>query len=1005
MKKNNLKRFLASLLAVLMLASVTGVSPAVFAAGNDAAAQSEETAAPILRDGEAVIPEGSDAGTVKKILAKSLISNYDQLDPDSRDNLDWEFECVGWQKVDVAHKLDSNTVFGDINGFESSVKKGSGFFSTTLHFQHNALASQADGSYKVRLKSNPDTVVLLSKVAKLSSNIVANNNVSVKLVYNDDGTINYDNINEAVFNAAVKSSTPNLTFNDVNITYKAKSGLDTDWMPLKGGKGTILTYPGVTEGTHRVKIAFPGNDKYYSKEVELDVTFTGREAVPEIEDKDITVDASFNEDLSIDYDALREAIWEQVSVSLPKNVKFEDVSFTYYFTYGNVYKDWVSFEGKDGVNIDALNIHINIPGVAIGNYQVKLTWGGDKEYKSWEQEITVNVVDGRTDTSISFVEDCTVNIPFTETGIDYEAVKESIWALVDTITPADISKDSITVKYEGTDINDNPAISESNHTLNFSYAGSANYKPFSTDVTVNFVDGRNVAFESKDKPDTIGVGFNAKQEYDVAQTLTNIREALVNQLGDVPLDKVTVKCRSSINVYGNYEDLSLTGLKALMTTNTALDIKLSYAGDANHKPYNPDVFKGIKLEDKRPQATIVLKTDASITYNMESDVMKQAIFDNVIDWDSENTKLPAKETLTLDDFVITYYAEAQIKSGTDIGDELLKKLSPYMHKWVGIEGEENTILEVGVIYPQMGAGEQQIRIQYVGNKEYRPSTEAEGNLTVKKADVKVKVHSTSIYPNEVPGDDFVTLNPNDPAIDVYVIYGGVTSNLSGSIYLQLPSANPNLVNAINKALEYMGKPPLQEGITVGELKAILNEIINFGGENSLMQEAIKLILKQYGIDYGTLKNIINALNKLPSLSDNVRIVIGFPPNHAGLYLAIAVTDNENYNTAIGTGLLTVKMRVAGVKIQLNDNLTKKLTVDQAKALAADPNGIASLLYNGEAVKNPNLHFLYSGVQSNFRPYSSTTDFPTEPGRYVVTVVTLGGDYLSAPVTKTFQITK
>ena len=31
MKKNNLKRFLASLLAVLMLASVTGVSPAVFA--------------------------------------------------------------------------------------------------------------------------------------------------------------------------------------------------------------------------------------------------------------------------------------------------------------------------------------------------------------------------------------------------------------------------------------------------------------------------------------------------------------------------------------------------------------------------------------------------------------------------------------------------------------------------------------------------------------------------------------------------------------------------------------------------------------------------------------------------------------------------------------------------------------------------------------------------------------------------------------------------------------
>lgn len=915
MKKNNLKRFLASLLAVLMLASVTGVSPAVFAAGNDAAAQSEETAAPILRDGEAVIPEGSDAGTVKKILAKSLISNYDQLDPDSRDNLDWEFECVGWQKVDVAHKLDSNTVFGDINGFESSVKKGSGFFSTTLHFQHNALASQADGSYKVRLKSNPDTVVLLSKVAKLSSNIVANNNVSVKLVYNDDGTINYDNINEAVFNAAVKSSTPNLTFNDVNITYKAKSGLDTDWMPLKGGKGTILTYPGVTEGTHRVKIAFPGNDKYYSKEVELDVTFTGREASAITFKEKPVVKIAYEEkdgNVEIKFDDLYKAIWENVVESTVPELSLDDVTIKYYATaesgkIGDEGKDWLPLEGGQ---------------------------------KSWR----------------------------------------------DT---------AITLTY--------PAISEGNKKILFEFKGNANYTGFSKDITVKF-EGRDPAFEIIPGVTKVDMKFASATSYDYEATANAIREAVVKKLAadeSIKLSNVAVEYKDGLKFKTLDENADLT-------TGKEYTFRLSWGGSngngtALYKPFSAEVK--LTLVDNRIASSIVLKKNASITYNMDAENMKEQIFKNAIDWDSENTKLPAKDTLTLDDFVITYYAEAQIKSGTDIGDELLKKLSPYMHKWVGIEGEENTILEVGVIYPQMGAGEQQIRIQYVGNKEYRPSTEAEGNLTVKKADVKVKVHSTSIYPNEVPGDDFVTLNPNDPAIDVYVIYGGVTSNLSGSIYLQLPSTNPNLVNAINKALEYMGKPPLQEGITVGELKAILNEIINFGGENSLMQEAIKLILKQYGIDYGTLKNIINALNKLPSLSDNVRIVIGFPPNHAGLYLAIAVTDNENYNTAIGTGLLTVKMRVAGVKIQLNDNLTRKLTVDQAKALAADPNGIASLLYNGEAVKNPNLHFLYSGVQSNFRPYSSTTDFPTEPGRYVVTVVTLGGDYLAAPVTRSFQITK
>lgn len=31
--------------------------------------------------------------------------------------------------------------------------------------------------------------------------------------------------------------------------------------------------------------------------------------------------------------------------------------------------------------------------------------------------------------------------------------------------------------------------------------------------------------------------------------------------------------------------------------------------------------------------------------------------------------------------------------------------------------------------------------------------------------------------------------------------------------------------------------------------------------------------------------------------------------------------------------------------------------------------------------------------------------PTEPGRYVVTVVTIGGNYQAAPITRSFQIVK
>ncbi|MFR4784199.1 MAG: hypothetical protein ACLUAR_16080 [Pilosibacter sp.] len=36
---------------------------------------------------------------------------------------------------------------------------------------------------------------------------------------------------------------------------------------------------------------------------------------------------------------------------------------------------------------------------------------------------------------------------------------------------------------------------------------------------------------------------------------------------------------------------------------------------------------------------------------------------------------------------------------------------------------------------------------------------------------------------------------------------------------------------------------------------------------------------------------------------------------------------------------------------------------------------------------------------------STTTPPTEPGRYTMTVVVLGGNYLASPINRSFQITK
>ena len=118
MKKNNLKRFLASLLAVLMLASATGVSPAVFAA--------DDYEEPILQSGSAVI---ANADVTKQVLAKTLISNYDKCNPDTRDNLDWQYYCTGKRVLSTKDETKDDWV--SING-EERKSYGSGLILSFL---------------------------------------------------------------------------------------------------------------------------------------------------------------------------------------------------------------------------------------------------------------------------------------------------------------------------------------------------------------------------------------------------------------------------------------------------------------------------------------------------------------------------------------------------------------------------------------------------------------------------------------------------------------------------------------------------------------------------------------------------------------------------------------------------------------------------------------------------------------------------------------------------------
>lgn len=487
------------------------------------------------------------------------------------------------------------------------------------------------------------------------------------------------------------------------------------------------------------------------------------------------------------------------------------------------------------------------------------------------------------------------------------------------------------------------------------------------------------SFVLKDAPYEVSMAFNADQSYDFDATARAIYDAVIAKTNPAGLtyDDVAMEYNAGTDIIPNWQPLNSTNWTAAFKKFGPGEwtIRIKWDGNKNYKGTQTQV--NVTTADNRIAAAVVCREGVSFSYNMDTAVMKQSIFDQVIDWD--NSTLPAKDTLSVDDFTMEYYGVDDVA-----GVEGVTK------QWAPIEGGKVNLLT----YLQMGAGEQQIRITYKGNAEYRPSASAETSVTVNKAKVKVKVKSANIYAGDAMPQDFVTTNPSD-RFDVYTIYAGLTSNVNAGIYLEMPEkyTNSTVLKLIDPVVSKIyGKSfiqMMQDGMTVGELRKLFST-----------QELLDT-LKKLHIDTGTVGQILEIINKLPSVADTVRVSFG-TPNRAGLYTVTAVTDNKNYETGVGVGALLVKMHSKGTKLNWNQSFTNgKL---KASDVASFDFG-ATLSYDGDvSISQSNVHYLYSGFTSKWKPYSSTKA-PTEPGRYVVTVVTIGGNYQAAPITRSFQIVK
>ena len=825
------------------------------------------TESPVLQNATVLIPSDATVEQVTEILNKALIKNLDNVDTSK---IEWEYQCEG------ENGLLKNTAWGSINGFESNKKVV--FVPTT--FTHPSLAANSDGSYQVRIKGTTKEVTV-TKAAKHTSAIEVKDNVEVTLPYDEDANVNYDALKDNIFNSVVKSSTPELTVDDVTIQYYATGKIiidaipKKDWTSLEGSKDTFTEYPAISAGTQKIKISYNGNDTYYGAEKEVNITVKDRTPADITVNKGQTIKLAYNDDLTVDYDQVEKDIFDKVIATSTPQLTADDVTIQYHAKgLVGLTNKWVSVKGE-------------------------------KVY---------------------------------------------------------------------------PAISEGEHEIRIIYKGSKDYQPHTVETTINVVDRATVDVVKNEGPYNVSMKFNKDQSYDYDATAKAIYEAVIKSTNpELSFEDFKVEYNPDLtgasNLVGgvwyelnNKNAFNLNKFKA-----GTWKIKLSWNATKEYKAGN--VIVEVNVEDNRLGSAVTLKDGATITYNMDAQEMKKALFKSI---DFSKSTLPSKDELSVDDFTYEYYGTNVVAGNIDGG----------IKQWAPVEGGKVTLLD----YPQMPAGEQKVRITYKGNSDYRPSTSGETTITVKKAKVKVSVHSTNIFADEELSKDFIATNPADK-FDVYTVYAGATSNVSLGLYLDLPArfTDSNVLKLLDPVVkEVFGKTftqMMQDGVTVGELRKLFST-----------QQLLELLDKLH-IDTGTFGQILKVINKLPGIADNVRIGFG-TPNRPGLYAVTAVTDNKNYETGVGIGALLVKQHVKGVKLVWNQKLTKI-----SKEEAQNFDFKATVTCNGKAVSDENVHYLYTGVQSNLKPYSSTTTAPTEPGVYTMTVVTIGGNYKASPITRTFTITK
>ena len=490
--------------------------------------------------------------------------------------------------------------------------------------------------------------------------------------------------------------------------------------------------------------------------------------------------------------------------------------------------------------------------------------------------------------------------------------------------------------------------------------------------------------DTPDAPETAGETYQVNIPYtaDGAIDFAALRAAIVAAaLPDADAASVTVtqQHKGAFKTYWVDLEGGWAGLTKVSAVSAGTyEMKLTAGGT--------EAIVTVTLTDARKDAQIVLKEGVSVTYTKDVAAMRTQILDKLIDW--------SQTTVSKEDAAKSMVIEYKTKGY--LPNTSTNELSPEL--WFPIEGGSANVGLLTYTASSIGAGEnQQVRASFPATADYRGCDAVEGTLTVDKANVRVKVQAAAISAGEtLTTQQYVTTNPED-TFAIFKVYSGVTSNISGIVYVQLPESmvskealevlNPIVKRILGKTLT----EALQDGTTVGELRAFLKN-------NQKLLDGAADLLKHIGVDITAFTKLVDTLNSLPSVFDSTRVAFG-SPNRAGMYLVTAIASNPNYKTGVGTGVLVVKMHTSGASLSWNNDQTTYA----ASELKADTLNATLMRGDSAADNQDGVHYCSVGFTAAHKLYVSSKA-PTEAGTYRQTAYIFGGNDMAKPISRTVTIT-